>query len=153
MSELIQMNDGGTYDLRRLLSGANHKQRKGAGYLSAGLTMTPRATGRSGENLCPNATKGCARSCFAGYDRMAWPQNKRAAVARTLLLAADPSAFLAMLCREIALLQARAGVPHRARRHGHGLRGARHQARPHRRDQGDARRTRLRRGLRRPLHR
>jgi hypothetical protein len=110
----IQMPDGSTYELRRLLSEANHKQQKGQGFLSAGLTMTPRATGRSGENLCPHATRGCSRSCFAGYDRMAWPQNKLAAVARTILLASAPAVFLIMLYRDIRLLlnkAARLGAP------------------------------------------
>src|SRR5271154_2463639 len=80
----VQMPDGQTYIIKKLLSAANHKQEKGEGYVSVGLTLTPRATGRAGRNLCPFATKGCAGSCFADFDRLAWPQVKRAAVARTL---------------------------------------------------------------------
>src|SRR3954447_21354280 len=94
---MVPMPDGQPYIVKKLLSAANHKQEKGKGYLSVGLTLTPRATGRSGRNLCPYATRGCAASCFADYDRLAWPQNKRAAQARTLLLARDPQTFIALL--------------------------------------------------------
>src|SRR3954452_15736553 len=83
---LVEMPDGQPHIIKTLLSAANHKQEKGVGYCSVGLTLTPRATGRSGRSLCPFATRGCARSCFADFDRLAWPQVKRAAVARTLLL-------------------------------------------------------------------
>jgi hypothetical protein len=105
----IQMPDGQPYVLKTLLSAANHEQEKGAGYRSVGLTLTPRATGRAGRNLCPFATKGCARSCFADFDRLAWPQVKRAAVARTLLLARQPDLFRGMLKRDIARELAHAG--------------------------------------------
>jgi hypothetical protein len=98
----VTMADGQPYLLKTLLSAANHKQEKGAGYRSTGLTLTPRATGHAGRNLCPFATEGCARSCFADYDRLAWPQVKRAAVARTLLLARHPELFQAMLRADIA---------------------------------------------------
>jgi hypothetical protein len=101
-SVTVQMPDGRPYILKRLLSAANHKQEKGEGYCSVGLTLTPRATGRSGRNLCPFATRGCARSCFADFDRLAWPQVKRAAVARTLLLSRQPECFQAMLRADIA---------------------------------------------------
>jgi hypothetical protein len=105
----IQMPDGQPYIIKTLLSAANHKQEKGAGYVSVGLTLTPRATGRAGRNLCPFATRGCARSCFAGYDRLAWPQVKRAAVARTLLLGRHPDHFQAILTADIARELTRAG--------------------------------------------
>jgi hypothetical protein len=97
----VPMPDGQSYLLKRPLSKANHKQRKGRGYVNVGLTLTPWATGRSGRNLCPHAAPGCSVSCFAGYDRHAWPQNKRAAVARTLLLANDPKAFKSLLFRDL----------------------------------------------------
>jgi hypothetical protein len=97
----VAMPDGSHHLLRRLLSPPNHKQRKGQGYRSVGLTLTPRATGRSGRNLCPHATRGCSRGCFADADRMAWPQNKRAAVARTRLLANNPDLFFAMLSADL----------------------------------------------------
>jgi hypothetical protein len=105
----ISMPDGQPYLLKTLLSAANHKQEKGIGYRSVGLTLTPRATGRAGRNLCPFATKGCARSCFADYDRLAWPQVKRAAVARTLLLGRQPECFRAILRDDIARELVRAG--------------------------------------------
>lgn len=105
----IPMPDGRIYTLRTLLSAANHKQEKGIGYRSVGLTLTPRATAHSGRNLCPFATPGCARSYFADYDRLAWPQVKRAAVARTLLLARDPELFRAILRADLARELARAG--------------------------------------------
>src|SRR3954447_19074545 len=107
---MVPMPDGQPYIIKSLLSKANHKQEKGMGYLSVRLTLTPRATGRSGRNLCPHATRGCALSCFADHDRLAWPQNKRAAVARTLLLARDPARFLALLEAELAA-EARRGLP------------------------------------------
>jgi hypothetical protein len=98
----VLMPDGQPYIVKRLLSAANHKQEKGEGYRSLVLTLTPRATDRSGRNLCPFATKGCASSCFAGYDRLAWSKNKRAALARTLLLARNPAAFISILKADIA---------------------------------------------------
>jgi hypothetical protein len=110
----VMMPDGRPHILKTLLSAANHKQEKGIGYRSVGLTLTPRATAHSGRNLCPFATPGCARSCFADYDRLAWPQVKRAAVARTLLLARDPDTFRALLRADLASEHAaagRAGVP------------------------------------------
>jgi hypothetical protein len=111
---MVTLPDGQPYIVKSLLSKANHKQEKGEGYLSVGLTLTPRATGRSGRNLCPFATRGCAASCFADYDRMAWPQTKRAAQARTLLLARHPQAFFAILNADLASEERRArgaGLP------------------------------------------
>jgi hypothetical protein len=104
MPVLVPMPDGSEYRLTRLLSAANHKQQKGWGFLSTGLTLTPRATSRSGLNLCPNATRGCAGACFAGFDRLAWWQNKRAAVARSRLLAAKPAVFSTFLRAELLSL-------------------------------------------------
>ena len=108
-SATIAMPDGQPYRIARLLSAANHKQKKGADYHSVGLILTPRATGHAGRNLCPFATPGCARSCFAGYDRLAWPKVKRAAVARTLLLARDFELFLDILRSDLARALANAG--------------------------------------------
>jgi hypothetical protein len=99
---MVQMPDGQPYIIKTLLSAANHKQEKGEDYRSVGLTLTPRATGRAGRSLCPFATPGCARSCFADYDRLAWPQVKRAAVARTQLLVRHPELFQAILRADIA---------------------------------------------------
>lgn len=107
---MIQNGQG----VRTILSAANYKQKKGKGYLHVGVTLTPRATGGSGRNLCPFATKGCSNSCFAGYDRMAWPQNKQAAVNRTRLLADEPGRFAAMLKQELVVKvkhATRLGVP------------------------------------------
>jgi hypothetical protein len=98
----VAMPDGQPYVIKRLLSAANHKQEKGQGYHSVGLILTPRATAHAGRNLCPFATPGCARSCFAEFDRLAWPKVKRAAVARTHLLARDPELFLAILRADLA---------------------------------------------------
>src|SRR5438445_13854460 len=86
----VTMPDGSTHVLTALLSHANHKQAKGAGFLSVGLTLTLRTTGRAGRSFCSFATRGCAAACFADHDRLAWPQNKRVAVARTRLLAQNP---------------------------------------------------------------
>jgi hypothetical protein len=105
----VMMPDGQPHILKTLLSAANHKQEKGVGYRSVGLTLTPRATGHSGRSLCAFATPGCARSCFADYDRLAWPKVKRAAVARTLLLARDPGRFEAILRADLARELAHAG--------------------------------------------
>jgi hypothetical protein len=107
---MVTLPDGSPYIIKRLLSSANARQRRGYGYVSVGLTLTPRATGRSGRNLCPYATRGCAASCFADYDRMAWPKNKKAAVARTLLLASDPDRFIAIVKADIAREEIGAGV-------------------------------------------
>src|SRR5262249_9127371 len=97
----VAMPDGSTHLLTKLLSHANHNQAKGAGFLSVGLTLTPRATGRAGRTFCSFATRGCAAACFADYNRLAWPRNKRVAVARTRLLAQSPEIFLAMLSHEL----------------------------------------------------
>lgn len=99
---LVDMPDGQPYLIKRLLSAANHKQEKGEAYRSVGLTLTPRATGRAGRSLCPFATPGCARSCFADFDRLAWPQVKRAAIARTRLWVRHPELFQAILRADIA---------------------------------------------------
>jgi hypothetical protein len=104
----VPMPGGSTHIITQLLSQANHKQEKGVGFLSVGLTLTPRATGRSGRSLCPFATPGCAAACFAEYDRLAWPKNKRVAVARTRLLAHDPARFFALLAADLARAHARA---------------------------------------------
>jgi hypothetical protein len=106
---IVPMPDGQPYTINRLLSAANHKQEKGQGYRSVGLTLTPRATAHAGRNLCRFATPGCARSCFADFDRLAWPQVKRAAVARTLLLARQPELFHAILRADLSRELADAG--------------------------------------------
>jgi hypothetical protein len=105
----VTMPDGQPHTLKALLSAANQKQEKGHGYHSVGLILTPRATAHAGRNLCPFATPGCARSCFADFDRLAWPQVKRAAVARTLLLARHPELFQAILKADLARELAHAG--------------------------------------------
>jgi hypothetical protein len=104
----VAMPDGSTHFLTTLLSQANHKQVKGIGFLSVGLTLTPRATGRSGRTFCSFATRGCAAACFADYDRLAWPQNKRVAVARTRLLAQNREMFFVMLTKDVARASDRA---------------------------------------------
>src|SRR5262245_436410 len=104
----VALPDGSTHRLTGLLSQANHKQAKGTSFLSVGLTLTPRATGRAGRTLCPFASPGCAAACFAGYDRLAWPKNKRVAVARTRLLAGDPERFFTMLTADLAKESVRA---------------------------------------------
>ncbi len=98
----VAMPDGSTHVLTQLLSKANHKQAKGAGYLSVGLTLTPRATGRAGRSFCSFATQGCAAACFADYNRLAWPRNKRVAVARTRLLTQNPEMFFLLLVNDLA---------------------------------------------------
>ena len=104
----VAMPDGSAHVLTKLLSHANYKQEKGAGFLSVGLTLTPRATGRAGRTFCPFATQGCAAACFADYDRLAWPQNKRVAVARTRLLTQNPEMFFGLLVDDLARASARA---------------------------------------------
>ncbi|MEW4569547.1 hypothetical protein AB1L88_16905 [Tautonia sp. JC769] len=104
----------GPFIIKKLLSAANCRQRAGRGYISVGLTLTPRATGGGGRNLCPFATRGCSASCFADHDRMAWPQNKRAAVARTRLLAENPDLFAKILIADLERereLAGRKGLP------------------------------------------
>jgi hypothetical protein len=104
----VAMPDGSTHELTRLLSHANHKQAKGVGYLSVGLTLTPRATARAGRTFCSFATQGCAAACFADHDRLAWPHNKRVAVARTRLLIQNREMFLGMLTNDLIREAARA---------------------------------------------
>jgi hypothetical protein len=108
------MPDGSYFTLTRLLSPANGKQRMGKGYLTVGLTLTPLATARAGRNLCPHATRGCAAGCYALADRLAWPQNKRVAVARTRLMTQDPAAFRDLLVRDLERARVtarRKGIP------------------------------------------
>jgi hypothetical protein len=104
----VEMPDGTTHVLTKLLSEANHKQAKGVGFLNVGLTLTPRGTGRAGRSFCSFATRGCAASCFAEYNRLAWPQNKRVAVARTRLLTQNPEMFFALLTHDLAKASTRA---------------------------------------------
>lgn len=104
----VAMPDGSTHVLSKLLSQANHKQAKGVGFLSVGLTLTPRATGGAGRTFCSFATKGCAAACFADYNRLAWPHNKRVAVARTRLLTQNRGMFFAMLTHDLGRESARA---------------------------------------------
>jgi hypothetical protein len=104
----VAMPDGSKHILTTLLSHANHKQAKGTGFLSVGLTLTPRATGRAGRSLCSFATPGCAAACFADSARLAWPKNKRVAVARTRLLAQHPDLFFMLLAKDLASQNARA---------------------------------------------
>jgi hypothetical protein len=104
----VAMPDGSTHVLTKLLSQANHKQAKGARFLSVGLTLTPRTTGRAGRTFCSFATQGCAAACFAEHDRLAWPQNKRVAVARTRLLTQNPEMFFVLLIDNLARESARA---------------------------------------------
>ncbi len=111
---LVEMPDGTTHRLEVLLSNANYKQCKGQGYLSMGLTLTPRDSGGSGLHLCRHATAGCGAACFAGWDRLNWPNAKRAMVARTLLLAREPDQFRSMVGYELQQAQIQAderGVP------------------------------------------
>ena len=111
---LMTLPDGTEYRLTTLLSRANHKQIKGREYLSVGLTLTPRDSGGSGRNLCPFASAGCAATCLANSDRLAWPASKRAALARTLLLARNQERFRSMLVSELRRAEVRAngkGVP------------------------------------------
>ncbi len=105
----VAMPDGSTHVLTKLLSNANHKQAKGVGYLSVGLTLTPRATARAGHTFCSFATQGCAAACFAEHDRLAWPHNKRVAVARTRLLIQNREMFFAMLTNDLVRENTRAG--------------------------------------------
>ena len=104
----VTMPDGSSHVLATLLSRANHKQAKGVGFLSVGLTLTPRTTGRAGRTCCLFATQGCAAAYFADYDRLAWPKNKRVAVARTRLLTQNPEMFFVQLMDNLARESARA---------------------------------------------
>ena len=110
----VMLPDGQPYVIKRLLSLANGRQDRGKGYFSVGLTLTPATSGRSGRNLCLHATRGCVSSCFADVGRLAWPQNKKAAVARTLFLVREPGMFMDMLRADLSKeLKTRhpAGVP------------------------------------------
>ena len=109
----VAMPDGSTHVLTRLLSQANHKQAKGIGYLSVGLTLTPRATSAHRPHLVLVRDARLRAACFADYDRLAWPQNKRVAVAQTRLLTQDPEMFLVLLMDDLARESTRGA----ARRH------------------------------------
>ena len=98
----VPMPDGEPYIIKSLLSAANHKQEKGVGYRSVGLTLTQRATGHAGET--------CARSPPLAVPAPVSPIStgwlgRRSSAWRwrcTLLLAQHPELFRAILKADLA---------------------------------------------------
>ncbi len=85
-----------------LLSIANAKTRKGEklGWLTGVVHLAPAKL--SGHNVCPMASKGCARACLNTAGNGNYPAVQAARIRRTKLLFSDRKAFLQILAGEIA---------------------------------------------------
>lgn len=82
------------------------------GYLTSALHLSPVDRARTGVNLCPNASPGCARACLntagrAGIRRSGERRSgiERARDRRTRFFVRERDAFLVLLRNEIRLLR------------------------------------------------
>ena len=91
----------------KLLSN-NNKLAKGEklGFLSLGVHLSPHD--KSGYNVCPWASKGCAMACLDTAGMGAFPQTQKARINRTHLFFEDKQGFLCKLVKEISLAVKRA---------------------------------------------
>lgn len=91
-----------------LLSFANSKTRKGEahGWLTGIVHLAPAKL--SGHNVCPMASKGCARACLNTAGKGLFPHVQAARIRRTKLLFSDRTSFLQILAGEIAQLGVKA---------------------------------------------
>lgn len=78
--------------------------------LAAGLTLAPASEG--GHNVCARSTEGCRKACVLWHSGNGYRDSvRRARVARTQALAADPQASLEAIRRELEALAARRTDP------------------------------------------
>jgi len=87
-----------------LLSVSNSKTRKGEahGWLTGIVHLAPAKL--SGHNVCPMASKGCARACLNTAGKGLFPHVQAARIRRTKLLFSDRASFLFLLTEEITKL-------------------------------------------------
>ena len=85
----------------KLLNGGNHKTVKGElfGWKTYGLHLSP--FNISGNNVCPNASTGCAAACLNTAGRGAMRNVQEARVRKTQLFFNDREGFLRQLFKEI----------------------------------------------------
>ena len=109
----VQMDDGSTYIVRKLLSKGDSNvklsksDKSGKGYLTYGLSLSPAAT--SGHNVCPNATPGCKAGClyYAGLASV-FPKVNVGRIAKTKLFFQNRQAFKEMLLADLLSAKKRA---------------------------------------------
>ena len=85
----------------KLLNGGNYKTSKGEsfGWKTYGLHLSP--FNISGNNVCPNASTGCAAACLNTAGRGAMRNVQEARIRKTQLFFNDREGFLRQLFKEI----------------------------------------------------
>ena len=85
----------------KLLNGGNHKTVKGesVGWKTYGLHLSP--FNISGNNVCPNASAGCAAACLNTAGRGAMRNVQEARIRKTQFFFNDREGFLRQLFKEI----------------------------------------------------
>ena len=85
----------------KLLNGGNHKTVKGElfGWKTYGLHLSP--FNISGNNVCPNASAGCAAACLNTAGRGAMRNVQEARIRKTQFFFNDREGFLRQLFKEI----------------------------------------------------
>lgn len=85
----------------KLLNGGNHKTSKGEsfGWKTYGLHLSP--FNISGNNVCPNASAGCAAACLNTAGRGAMRNVQEARIRKTQFFFNDREGFLRQLFKEI----------------------------------------------------
>ena len=85
----------------KLLNGGNHKTVKGEsfGWKTYGLHLSP--FNISGNNVCPNASAGCAAACLNTAGRGAMHNVQEARIRKTQFFFNDRKGFLFQLLKEI----------------------------------------------------
>ena len=85
----------------KLLNGGNHKTVKGEsfGWKTYGLHLSP--FNISGNNVCPNASTGCAAACLNTAGRGAMRNVQEARIRKTQFFFNDREGFLRQLFKEI----------------------------------------------------
>ena len=85
----------------KLLNGGNHKTSKGEsfGWNTYGLHLSP--FNISGNNVCPNASTGCAAACLNTAGRGAMRNVQEARIRKTQFFFNDREGFLRQLFKEI----------------------------------------------------
>jgi len=85
----------------KLLNSGNAKTRKGEklGYITYGMHLAPEK--KSGYNVCPNASEGCAAACLNTAGRGAMSNVQEARIKKTLFFFKERQNFLDQLWKEI----------------------------------------------------
>ena len=100
----------GQFGLRSWITPPDANAKLDKGGLAAGLTLAPASEG--GHNVCARSTEGCRKACVLWHSGNGYRDSvRRARVARTQALAADPQTALEAIRREIEALAARRTDP------------------------------------------